>query len=323
MLNENGLDMSAGILDALKNSQAVDNPIKALEHLKLVDTAKAGSKVSSQIEIAIAYLQLEMYISQFKSCASKLSSIVKVNQLSNCKGNTANKINLCIEQLNSSVDTLSTFATALSDSYEYIRKQFEQADSIASGIYPILTSFNSSNSNSGKSKISNDSQSEQSYPQNQENHYQKDQLLTDSWRSYKVVSPNGFTNYNGKGNCTWYADNRWSQMNPNNPLRFTAGSKNAKYWDDRIDRNYFNVDYANGDTIKSNTIAVSESNTYGHVAYVEDVREEMVYYTEDGEAYTRPHTWSKDSNGNWIGPRVQCCSISEFARKFSKIISSK
>jgi hypothetical protein len=49
----------------------------------------------------------------------------------------------------------------------------------------------------------------------------------------------------------------------------------------------------------------------------------MVYYTEDGESYTRPHTWQKDSNGNWIGPTVQSCTLEQFKLKFGNIITSK
>ncbi|MCH5314357.1 MAG: CHAP domain-containing protein [Eubacterium sp.] len=151
------------------------------------------------------------------------------------------------------------------------------------------------------------------------------QCLNDIWQNWGAVSPNGFTNYNGKGNCTWYADNRWSQKNPGNPLTFTTGSgRNAKNWINAIDKNKFNV-LSTSDTnnIKANAIAVSQSGTYGHVAYIEQVKDGMVYYTEDGESYTRPHTWQKDSNGNWVGPTVQCCSLAEFKNKFGNVITSK
>lgn len=150
------------------------------------------------------------------------------------------------------------------------------------------------------------------------------QVLENFWKNWSAVSPNGFTNYNGKGNCTWYADNRWSQFNPDYPLKFTDGSKNAKQWDDRIDKNFFNVNStADVNNIKANAIAVSESGTYGHVAYIESVKDGIVYYTEDGESYTRPHTWAKDSNGNYIGPKVQSCTLAEFNSKFGKIITRK
>ena len=150
------------------------------------------------------------------------------------------------------------------------------------------------------------------------------QVLENFWKNWSAVSPNGFTNYNGKGNCTWYADNRWSQFNPDYPLKFTDGSKNAKQWDDRINKDFFNVSStADVNNIKANAIAVSENGTYGHVAYIESVKDGMVYYTEDGESYTRPHTWAKDGNGNYIGPKVQACTLAEFNSKFGKIITRK
>lgn len=153
------------------------------------------------------------------------------------------------------------------------------------------------------------------------------QVLSDIWQKWSAYSPNGFTNINGKGNCTWYADNRWSQMNPDNPLRFTrTTNRNAGSWDDAIDRNYFDVNAINNDTIRGNAIAVRDqggSYKYGHVAYIEQVKDGMVYYTEDGESYTRPSTWAKNADGSWQGPTVQCCTVAEFQRKFNKIITSK
>lgn len=151
------------------------------------------------------------------------------------------------------------------------------------------------------------------------------QCLNDIWRNWGAESPNGFTNYNGKGNCTWYADHRWLQKNPGNPLVFTRDyNRNAKRWIDAIDQTKFNVN-STADTanIKGNAIAVSQSGTYGHVAYIENVKDGMVYFTEDGEAYTRPHTWQKDSSGNWVGPTVQCCSVEEFKTRFGHVITSK
>ena len=161
------------------------------------------------------------------------------------------------------------------------------------------------------------------YPAGVDVSIRKDQILSDIWREWGDYSPNRFTNINGKGNCTWYADWRYQQMNPDHPLKFNW-TGNAKMWDDGIDRNYFDVKSAyDSNNIESNTIAVSEKGQYGHVAYVERVRDGMVYYTEDGEAYTRPHTWAKDANGNWLGPKVQCCTVDEFKTKFSKIIKAK
>ena len=151
------------------------------------------------------------------------------------------------------------------------------------------------------------------------------QCLNDIWQNWGPESPNGFTNYNGKGNCTWYADHRWAQMNPENPLVFSRTTdRNAKKWADAIDRTNFNVNStADSVNIKGNAIAVSQSGTYGHVAYIEKVQDGKVYFTEDGESYTRPHTWQKNGNGNWVGPTVQTCFLEEFKKKFGYIITSK
>lgn len=154
--------------------------------------------------------------------------------------------------------------------------------------------------------------------------YHSGQCLDGIWKNWGPVSPNGFTNYNGKGNCTWYADQRWSQNNPNNPLVFNGNGGNAKNWINSINRDKFNV-FSTSDinNIKANSIAVSQSGYYGHVAYVEQVKDGRVFYTEDGESYTRPHTWQKDANGNWVGPTVQSCTLEEFKRKFGNIITAK
>lgn len=150
------------------------------------------------------------------------------------------------------------------------------------------------------------------------------QCLNDIWQNWSPVSPNGFTNYNGKGNCTWYADNRWSQKNPGNPLKFNGRGGNAKNWINSIDKSKLNVlSTSDPNNITGNAIAVSQSGTYGHVAYVEQVKDGVVYYTEDGESWTRPHTWQKDTNGQWVGPTVQSCSLSEFKNKFGNIITTK
>lgn len=149
--------------------------------------------------------------------------------------------------------------------------------------------------------------------------------LSDIWRNWGPESPNGFTNYNGKGNCTWYVDNRWSQKNPDNPLVFTTiYGRNAKNWTNTIDKNKFDVlSTSDPNNIKSNSVAVSQSGTYGHVAYIESVRDGRVYYTEDGESYTRPHTWKKDETGNWVGPTVQSSTLEEFKYKFGSVITAK
>lgn len=151
------------------------------------------------------------------------------------------------------------------------------------------------------------------------------QVLTDVNPYSPKVSPNGFTNYNGKGNCTWYVDNRWSQKNPDYPLVFTENSgRDAKYWADKIDKSKFNVlSTADPNNLQGNAIAVSQSGSYGHVAYIEEVKDGNVYYTEDGESYTRPHTWEYDTSGNAVGPKVQCCTLAEFKNKFNSIITIK
>ena len=153
---------------------------------------------------------------------------------------------------------------------------------------------------------------------------QEGKCLSDIWQGYADKSPNGFTNYNKKGNCTWYADHRWSQMNPDYPLSFPNGISDAKGWVNTIDKSKFNVlSTADTGNIKANSIAVSQNGGFGHVAYIEDVRDGKVYYTEDGEKITRPATWLKDEKGNWVGPTVQCCTLEEFKGKFGNVITKK
>ena len=273
-----------------------------------------GFNMTDSTEIKIVYDNILNYQADIKMCANKLSNTEKIKNLSKSSGKAANEINNAINQLNCCLKNLAEFCSQLDKGYQNIIDKFKQTDSIASGLYPTLVGTISVTSQ-------NESVAESSASRNATN-ISYGQVLNDIWQKYPTVSLNGFTNYNGKGNCTWYVDNRWNQLNPDYPLRFTAGSKNAMYWDDRIDKYYYNVDTANSSTVKSNTIAVSESGQYGHVAYIENVKEGMVYYTEDGEAYTRPHTWAKDENGNWIGPIVQSCSVEEFCKKFGKIISA-
>ncbi|MGN1418907.1 MAG: CHAP domain-containing protein [Acutalibacteraceae bacterium] len=183
----------------------------------------------------------------------------------------------------------------------------------AAGVIPVSTVLSDVPNNTAAQEISN------------EIDLISGQCLNDIWQNWGPVSPNGFTNYNGKGNCTWYADQRWSQKNPGNPLVFNSTSGgNAKNWVNSIDKTKFNVATTSDvNNIQANAIAVSQSGTYGHVAYIEQVKDGMVYYTEDGESYTRPHTWLKDSNGNWVGPTVQCCTLEQFKYKFGSVITSK
>lgn len=210
-------------------------------------------------------------------------------------------------------DTISKFKTSCNNIYEncitlkdFINQAVEKYINVDKGLIPA-------------SEIGNGD-----FPAGVTPIYIEMGMILDTWRAYEVKSPNGFSNYNGKGNCTWYADNRWSQQNPDYPLKFTRSSgRDAKNWDDCIDKNYFNVNPINNNAIQSNAIAVRESGTFGHVAYIEQVRDGMVYYTEDGQNITRPSTWAKDANGEWLGPKVQCCTVAKFQRKFSKIITAK
>ena len=220
-------------------------------------------------------------------------------------GKTHDSINLLNEWIK---ETWLEIDTLIEKSIAFLSQEAETVDkNDKNGANAVTPSPNTNVNNTANKKI-----------------YQKDEIVDDGWRNYGDKSINGFTNYNKKGNCTWYADNRWAQKNPGNPLVFNGGGGNAKNWINSIDKNKFNVSStSDSNNIVPNSIAVSQSGDYGHVAYVEDVRDGYVYYTEDGEAYTRPHTWSKDENGNWIGPRMQCCTVEEFKRKFANVITSK
>ena len=105
--------------------------------------------------------------------------------------------------------------------------------------------------------------------------------------------------FNYTGGCTWYAANRYEQVNGEGSLYFRSTAGDAKNWDDAIDRDYFDVIDIDEETeIVPNTLAISDKGTDGtsnnHVCYVEAVDDEYVYYTE-GAA----RKGEKDSNGNF------------------------
>lgn len=93
----------------------------------------------------------------------------------------------------------------------------------------------------------------------------------------------GYFNYTG--GCTWYAANRYEQVNGEKSLVFSSAPGNASNWDNAINQEYFDVIDINETTgFKSNTLAISDKASKGtsanHVCYIEAVDGEYVYYSE-------------------------------------------
>lgn len=251
------------------------------------------------------------------ACADQYRNLA--NQYNTAWTTVENKLQECREYWQGSFST--DFDEVLKSVQDVRNKIYDNTTQLADFITTAVQHY--IDVDRGIAQRIDESHSDADYPATVEVSIREGQCLSDIWQNWSDHSPNGYTNINGKGNCTWYADNRWSQMNPDYPLAFT-GRGNAKTWGNNIDKNKFNV-LSTSDTnnIQGNAIAVSQSGTYGHVAYIERVRDGMVYYTEDGEKQTRPNTWLKDANGNWVGPTVQCCTLEEFKRKFGNIITRK
>lgn len=142
-----------------------------------------------------------------------------------------------------------------------------------------------------------------------------------------------FWKVNYRPHCTWYAAARYEAVNgSDNPLRFTQQyDRDAANWPRLIDKNYFNCDEANVDTIKTNTIAVSTKPDHpanvnlmdnrihrpigaseNHVAYVEAVKDGYVYYSQGSS------NWNMSDAGYIYKMKVE-----DFAKDYNFIISAK
>lgn len=139
-------------------------------------------------------------------------------------------------------------------------------------------------------------------------YYDSDGIYRKNWGLYQT-----------SGGCTWYAFNRYSQINKGKTLIFRgAGGGNANTFDDRIHPQYFSKfstkNLQNGMT---NMVAVDDQGSpingvyYGHVVYIEATIGNYVYFSEG---------WYR--NGTFYSRLVRQ-SISEFAKTYETVIVAK
>lgn len=150
-----------------------------------------------------------------------------------------------------------------------------------------------------------------------------DATYYDYYDDQGILRKNWGVYYNTDG-CTWYAYNRYQEMNPGIGHLFSGngGGGNAENWVNSIDRNKFNVfDTSDTAVIKGNMIAVSNQHdsweqgiraSSNHVAYVEAVKDGYVYYT-DGSYPNPEHTFGY----------VQKVPIEVFAKDYEFVITAK
>lgn len=118
--------------------------------------------------------------------------------------------------------------------------------------------------------------------------------------------------YEKSGGCTWYAFNRYLEINGTELMFKGAGGGDAKNWDERINTSYFSkISTAKLKNQTINAIAVDNegSRGYGHVAFIELVLDGYVFYSHGG--YT--------TNGAF-NSRLEMKSINEFAEIFETVL---
>lgn len=142
---------------------------------------------------------------------------------------------------------------------------------------------------------------------------------------YKVNYCYGKNNSKGyyerfnKGNCTWYAMNRYNEMNPDAPLHMKKGGGNAGQWVDNCDISAYDLvktNTANSGQIKENGIAINSYKKGGnHVAYIEKVytdtesNQTYVYISEDGKSVP--------------DGRIRKMRIEDFKKEFDYVMHAK
>ena len=142
--------------------------------------------------------------------------------------------------------------------------------------------------------------------------FQKGERIDISNKNLYPYSIDGFTK---SGGCTWYAYNRWNEVN-GEKLVFVGRGGNAKRWADTINKNFFNVTPTSAEnSIVRNAVAVDVNGTYGHVVYIEAVRNGMVYYSES--------SWSSEQANRSIAGQISAKPINEFKKTFEYIITHK
>lgn len=141
-----------------------------------------------------------------------------------------------------------------------------------------------------------------------------------SYYDYDGVYRENWGLYEESGGCTWYAFNRYREMNNKDLVFHGAGGGNAQDWDDRIDANQFDKISTSADCNGiTNAIAVDNEGSpdsngayYGHVAYVEAIIGDTVYMSEG---------WY--SNGSFHQTGLRTMALSDFSAKYETLIVAK
>ena len=112
------------------------------------------------------------------------------------------------------------------------------------------------------------------------------------------------------GGCTWYAAYRFKKVT--NINLEIIDRCNAHDWDNCINRDLFNVNPTSDvENIVAPSVAVQEGGEYGHVVFIEAVRDGKVYFSESSYGNTG------------IAGRISCVSIEVFMNQFQSIITAK
>lgn len=270
----------------------------------------------SNKEIAISYLNLLINISTLESISSELSSVKKIEELSSSKGKVVESVNENIRQINRSIDNLSTFASLLAVAYSKVKDGFEEADAIASGIYPKISgnifqslpnnnaNSNSTNNNSTNGNASSNNSSAKNTTIKSSEELQ--QLYNNSVHDGIGKNPNGSVScaalVKRKAEQHGFAPNWYGNgKDVVNNITETASYSVSKYMGNNCIKDLI---AAEGDPITDIVISFPSSPSYGtkygHTIYVDQIVDGKMYFTD---------------NRN---PSVaKCMTIDEFIRNYN------
>lgn len=251
----------------------------------------------SNKEIAISYLYLLINISTLESISSELSSVKKIEELSSSKGKVVESVNENIRQINRSIDNLSTFASLLAAAYSKVKDGFEEADAIASGIYPKISgnifqslpnnnpNSNSTNSNSTNGNASSNNSSTKNTTIKSSEELQ--QLYNNSVHDGIGKNPNGSVScaalVKRKAEQHGFAPNWYGNgKDVVNNITETASYSVSKYMGNNCIKDLI---AAEGDPITDIVISFPSSTSYGtkygHTIYVDQIVDGKMYFTDN------------------------------------------
>lgn len=251
----------------------------------------------SNKEIAISYLNLLINISTLESISSELSSVKKIEELSSSNGKVAESVNENIRQINRSIDNLSTFAYLLAAAYSKVKDEFEEADAIASGIYPKISgnifqslpnnnaNSNSTNSNSTNGNASSNNSSAKNTTIKSSEELQ--QLYNNSVHDGIGKNPNGSVScaalVKRKAEQHGFAPNWYGNgKDVVNNINETASYSVSKYMGNNCIKDLI---AAEGDPITDIVISFPSSPSYGtkygHTIYVDQIVDGKMYFTDN------------------------------------------